>query len=149
MPRLLPLLAGTLLLAAATAAGAAGACPDPSDCAPESVAFGLLARPLQSRSVGYTQNSRPVPTQPYRALRASAYPLTGLGFWAQTEDFALSRRTSLYDFQGGAVLRLGASVGLVACYRLLGVDRGYDSNVDRPDGELGISAPFVGLLFDF
>jgi hypothetical protein len=55
----------------------------------------------------------------------------------------------VYDIEGGAALRLDEGVHLIASYRMLGVDLGFDSDVEGADGEPGIAAPFIGMSFDF
>ena len=76
-------------------------------------------------------------------------PFEGVGVFATSQGFALSRRTALYHVEGGASIALDDGVRLTASYRMLGMDFGYDSDVERADMEPGLAAPFVGLAIDF
>jgi hypothetical protein len=102
-----------------------------------------------SRSFGEPGASRPSAMFPMQGLHAQAFPIAALGVWAQGHGFALTRRASMYDIEGGAALRIHDGVRLTASYRVLGIDLGFDSDVEGADGGLGISAPFIGLAFDF
>lgn len=92
---------------------------------------------------------RPSVLHPIHSVFARAFPIAGLGVWAQGQGFAVSRRAALYDLEGGAALLLDEGVHLTASYRMLGIDLGFDSDVKAADGEPGIAAPFLGLAFDF
>jgi hypothetical protein len=148
--RLTPLL-GALLLALSLPAWAGDSAAHDELAATASLQTGALAmlRSLHTRSVRHGEGPRPTPLHPYQGLSATAYPLARLGFWAQGEGYSLSRRTSLYDIEGGAVLRLDGGVRVTASYRLLGADFGFDSDIERADVEPGIAAPFLGVAFDF
>ncbi|MGH0029121.1 MAG: hypothetical protein ACQGVC_04990 [Myxococcota bacterium] len=102
----------------------------------------------QSRTVG-DPGTRPSALHPVAGLYAQAFPIRSLGLWAQGHGFSLSRRAAMYDVEGGAALRLDEGIHLTASYRMLGLDLGFDSDVEGADGEPGIAAPFVGLAFDF
>jgi hypothetical protein len=103
----------------------------------------------RSRIAGNLAAARPTPIDPVRSLHAEAYPIEGLAVFALSHGFALSRRMALYDLEGGASLRLDEGVRLTASYRMLGLDLGFDSDVEGADVELGLAAPFLGLVFDF
>ena len=146
--RLTPLL-GALLLALSTSAWAEDA-PAPGKLATRASALNSARAMIQSvHAVRRGEGPRPTPLHPYQALRASAYPLTRLGLWVQGEGYSLSRNTSLYDIQGGAVLRLDGGVRLTATYRMLSADLRFDSDIARADVGPGIAAPFVGVSVDF
>lgn len=151
MPRITPLLASVLLLAAVTTARADDRCLGAQSalCAAEAAAGEFHSRPLRARSFGMGLAARPTALDPHQGLYASLYPLARLGFFAQSEGFALNRRISLYDVQGGALIRIDHGVAFTASYRLLSVDLGFDSDVQAVDVDPGIAAPFVGMLFDF
>ena len=151
MPRITPLLAGMLLLAAVTTARADDHClgAESALCAAEASAGEFRTSPLRARSFGMGHASRPTALDPHQGLYASLYPMARLGFFAQSEGFALNRRTSLYDVQGGALVRIDRNVAFTASYRLLSIDLGFDSDVQAVDVEPGIAAPFIGMLFDF
>jgi hypothetical protein len=92
---------------------------------------------------------QPDSIHPFRGLRAMAHPFKALALWAQGQGFHLSRRSALYDLQGGAAISLDEHVRFTASYRLSGVDLGFDSDVESADVEPSIQATFVGLSFDF
>jgi len=92
---------------------------------------------------------QPDSIHPFRGLRAMAHPFKALALWAQGQGFHLSRRSALYDLQGGAAVSLDEHVRFTASYRLSGVDLGFDGDVERADVEPSIQATFVGLSFDF
>ena len=102
-----------------------------------------------SLRTGSGEGVRPDSIHPYRGLLAMAHPFKVLGLWAQGRGFHLSRRSALYDLQGGAALSLDEHVRLTASYRMSGVDLGFDSDTESADVEPSIQAAFVGLSFDF
>ena len=136
---LLPSLALALALASAASA-------DESDAAH---ATDHARSFTHSRSIGEPGASRPSALDPIQSVYADAFPIAALGVWAQGQGFALSRRQALYDLSGGASLRIRDGVHLTASYRMLGLDLGFDSDVEGADGGPGIAAPFIGLAFDF
>jgi hypothetical protein len=100
--------------------------------------------------VGDMSSPRPTPVDPIRGIFAEAiFPFEGVGVFATSHGFALSRRTSLYQVEGGASIPLDDHVRLTASYRMLGMDFGFDSDVERADVEPGLAAPFLGLAIDF
>jgi hypothetical protein len=108
---------------------------------------GVLTR---SEVVGDMSAARPTPIDPIRGIFAEAiFPFEGVGVFATTSGFALSRRASLYHVEGGASIALDDGVRLTASYRMLGLDFGFDSDVERADMEPGLAAPFLGLAIDF
>ena len=143
------MLVGALWLATVSVARAEGPCAEKAACASESSESWIVSRPLRARSPWMDDAPQPTPLHPYQGLHAAAYPLARLGLFAQSQGFSLSRRVVLYDVQGGAVLRLVDGVGLAASYRVLGLDLGFDSDVQSADVEPGIAAPFLALIFDF
>lgn len=144
MRRLFSLLMMMACVCAASAAGGEGA-DQPAEA--EGEGGGVLTR---SHVVGDVDSARPTPIEPIRGLHAEAFfPFEGLGVFATTNGFALSRRTSLYHLEGGASIALDDGVRLTASYRMLGMDFGFDSDVESADVEPGLAAPFLGLAFDF
>lgn len=141
MFRIFPLLLALTLVASFALASAAPA--EESDG--RLTAHSLLTR---SRVVG-DPGHRPSAIQPVQGIHAQAFPLARLGVWAQGHGFTITRRAALYDLEGGASLRLQEGVRVTASYRMLGIDLGFDSDVEGADGEPGIAAPFLGLAFDF
>ena len=112
----------------------------------ESDSIGARFRAV-ARTIG--DGLRPTPLHPIHGLHASVFPIPNFGIWAQSFGFCLSRRITLYDFEGGAAWLLDEGVRLTASYRMLGLDLGFDSDFEGVDVEPGIAAPFVGLAFDF
>ncbi len=86
---------------------------------------------------------------PIRGLYAAAFPTSSLGLWAEGTGFSLTRRSAIYDLKGGAAWRIDDGIRLTASYRVMGVDFGYDSDVEGADVEPAIAAAFLGLAFDF
>lgn len=109
----------------------------------------MAQRMFLSRGMGDATSTRPTALHPVRGLYAAAFPISSLGLWAEGTGFSLSRRSSLYNLEGGAAWRIDDSVRLTASYRMMGVDLGYDSDLEGADVEPGISAPFLGLAVDF
>jgi hypothetical protein len=110
-------------------------------------ADGVVTR---SEVVGDASAARPTPIDPIRGVHAEAiFPFEGVGVYANTHGFALSRRAALYHVEGGASIPLDEGVRLTASFRLLSLDFGFDSDVERADLEPGLAAPFLGLAFDF
>lgn len=105
----------------------------------------------RARIIGDPTASHPTVLHPISGLHAAAHATSRLGVWAEGTGFSLSRRTSLWNVEGGASWRLDDAVRLTASYRLLNVDLGYDTGPDEGIDitELGISAPFLGLAVDF
>jgi hypothetical protein len=152
LPRFTPLLAGALLLASVSVAHAA---PDASAVSDPGLGLtaaddgGSFERPLHSRSPGRGDAVRPTPRRPYRGLRAVAYPLAWLGFFARSEDFSHTRAAALNDVESGAMLQVGRGVGITAAYRVLGSSVGFDSMLLGAGGKAGIRAPFLSVELDF
>ncbi len=103
----------------------------------------------EARNIGDPTSSRPTMLHPIRGLYAAAYSISGLGFWAEGTGFSLTRRSAIYDLEGGAAWRIDDAIRLTASYRVMGVDFGYDSDVEGADIEPAIAAAFLGLAFDF
>jgi hypothetical protein len=103
----------------------------------------------QTRSIGDPTSSRPTMLHPICGLYAAAYPISSLGFWAEGTGFSLTRRSAIYNLEGGAAWRIDEGIRLTASYRVMGVDFGYDSDVEGADIEPAIAAPFLGIAFDF
>lgn len=103
----------------------------------------------QTRSIGDPTRSRPTMLHPICGLYAAAYPISSLGFWAEGTGFSLTRRSAIYNLEGGAAWRIDEGIRLTASYRVMGVDFGYDSDVEGADIEPAIAAPFLGIAFDF
>jgi len=103
----------------------------------------------RSRSIGEPGSTRPSALDPIQSVYGAAFPIAAVGVWAQGEGFALTRRQAIYDLEGGAALRIREGIHLTASYRMLGLDLGYDADVEGADGEPGIAAPFIGMAFDF
>ena len=103
----------------------------------------------QARTIGDPTSSRPTMLHPIRGLYAAAFPTSSLGLWAEGTGFSLTRRSAIYDLEGGAAWRIDDSIRLTASYRVMGVDFGYDSDVEGADIEPAIAAAFLGLAFDF
>jgi hypothetical protein len=137
LPSALAAPLAALLVLALPAAGLAD--EDDADEAP---------RIARSRSVGEPGARRPTVLHPVQGMHAQAFPTERWGVWAQSHGFSLTRRSAVYDIEGGAALRLDEGVHLIASYRMLGVDLGFDSDVEGADGEPGIAAPFIGMSFD-
>lgn len=140
MHRLFPLLLTVLLLVAA---------PASAESDRDTRSQKLTKRLLTARRIGEPGNTRPASLDPIRSVHAIAFPVPALGLFAQGTGFTLTRRSSLYDLEGGASLRLDEGIHLTASYRMLGVDLGFDADVEGADMEPGIQAPFLGLAFDF
>lgn len=104
---------------------------------------------LLTHTIGDTTAAQPTALDPIVGVYAAAFPAGQLGLWATGHGFSLTRRASLYDLEGGASLRVHDGVRLTASYRMVGIDLGFDSDLMGADGEPGISAPFLGLAFDF
>ena len=102
-----------------------------------------------SHRIGSGDGVQPDSIHPYRGLLAMAHPFKALAFWAQGQGFHLSRRSALYDVQGGASYSLDDHVRVTASYRMSGVDLGFDSDIERADVEPSIQAAFVGFAVDF
>jgi hypothetical protein len=141
--RFFPLLLVTTCLCTAPAHGEG----DARAAEASEQAEGVLTR---SEVVGDVSAARPTPIDPIRGIHAEAiFPFEGVGVFASTHGFALSRRTALYHVEGGASIPLDDGVRLTASYRMLGMDFGFDSDVESADMEHGLAAPFVGLAIDF
>ncbi len=106
-------------------------------------------RLLTARCIGEPGIARPSTLHPVRSLHATAFPLAALGLFAESTGQSLTRRSALYDLEGGAAWRIDEGIHLTASYRMMGVDLGFDGDVESPDVEPGILAPFLGLAFDF
>ena len=106
-------------------------------------------RLLTARRIGEPGNARPSSLDPIRSLHAVAFPVPAIGLWAQGTGLSLTRRSALYDLEGGAAWRIDDGIHLTASYRMVGVDLGFDADVEGADVEPGIQAPFLGLAFDF
>ena len=131
-----------LLLAAPVLAGESGEA-DPAERTPAQRIV------TEARSIGDPTSGRPTMLHPIRGLYAAAYPTSSLGFWAQGTGFSLTRRSAIYNLEGGAAWRIDDFVRLTASYRVMGVDFGYDSDVEGADIEPAIAAAFLGVAFDF
>lgn len=112
-------------------------------------AWELASRQFTRSRVEGDAGGRPSAMHPVQGVYAQAFPLASVGVWAQSHGFAMTRRAALYDLEGGASLRVHEGIHLTASYRMLGIDLGFDSDVEGADGEPGIAAPFLGLAFDF
>ncbi len=135
----------------ALSAAADPACPAPDSASSETERACEEPTPWTSSLALGTRgdSARPSTLHPYRGLRAMAHPFEALALWAQSQGFHLSRRTALYDVQGGAAIALDEGIRLTASYRMSGVDLGFDGDVERFDVEPSIQATFLGLSFDF
>jgi len=98
---------------------------------------------------GGGEGAKPDPIHPYRGLRGMAHPFKTLALWAQGQGFHLSRKSALYDVQGGAAISLDEHLRFTASYRLSGMDLGFDGDIEKADVEPSIQGAFVGFMFDF
>jgi hypothetical protein len=138
------------VLATTSLARAEDSCrTDGARCARVSAFSAMIAGPLHARKLGRSDSPLPTHFHPYQGLHAAAYPLSRIGLFALSEEFALSGRTLLFDFEGGAIFRLDDDIDLTASYRVLSVDLAHDSDVNDPHVERRIAAPFLALVFGF
>lgn len=87
--------------------------------------------------------------RPLRGGRAHSRRWSGLRLWAAGDGYAVGRRSAGYRVAGGAALPLDEHIDLTASFHVAGFALG-----DQLDAEFDVvaerlSAPFVGLEFEF
>ena len=69
-----------------------------------------------------------------------------LAFYAGSKGFVVNRNGAIYDFEGGAVVKVHGGISVTGSYRLLGYDfLATGSEITEPQ----LSGPFLGVNLEF
>lgn len=102
----------------------------------------------ERRMSEFAPDALPTDFSPYHLMRAQAAVARAFEFFGDAEGFKLGSDLLVLEVEAGAALRMLDHMRVTASYRLLNVDSGQaqDSSVGL---EPGLSAPFLGVAFDF
>ena len=130
------------LLTTLFAVAAAAAPPESGDAQGEPTIH------TERRMSEFAPDALPTVFSPYHLMRAQAAVARAFEFFGDAEGFKLGTDLLVVEVEAGAALRMLAHMRVTASDRVLNVDNGQaqDSGVGI---EPGLSAPFVGLAFDF
>jgi hypothetical protein len=105
----------------------------------------------ERRMSEFAPDALPTVFSPYHLMRAQAAVVRAFEFFGDAEGFKLGTDLLVVKVEAGAALRMLDHMRVTASYRLLNVD--LDNGQDYGDSgvgiEPGLSAPFVGVAFDF
>jgi len=94
-------------------------------------------------------DARPTLFSPYHVVRAEAFSAYLLELFGETAGFALGRRLSVFELEGGAALRVLDPMRLTASFRMLSSDGGTEERGDGLPLARHLTAPYLGIALDF
>lgn len=93
--------------------------------------------------------ARPFTPHLFTSMRAETFPLERIGVWGGQQKFRTLRGSIAVGFEAGAAVRIRERVNLTASFRLLGYGSGENGPLEGGGLDPSLTAPFLGLSFDY
>jgi len=112
----------------------------------------LVAIPMLQRLAEAGLGTRPFSSQWYTSMHTESFPLVQLdrlGLFGSQQKYRTLRNSISVGFEAGAALRVRDHLSLTAGYRMLGYGLGEQSTLEGGRLDPTLTAPFLGVAFNY